>query len=92
MVNLFEILHASAYNIYDYIYKVRKNATASARPPAAAARPTELALARIIVTQNAKRKKERKKGRLLRIVRAVVAMTRVAKMDIIQGCHPWHFF
>ena len=37
-VNLFEILHASTYNIYNYIYKVRKNATASARPPAAARR------------------------------------------------------
>ena len=36
-VNLFENLHASNYGIYNYTYKVRKNATGSARPPAAAA-------------------------------------------------------
>ena len=37
-VNLIEILHTSAYGIYNYTYKVRKNATASARSPAAARR------------------------------------------------------
>ena len=37
-VKYFEILHASAYDIYNYIHIVRKNATASARLPAAARR------------------------------------------------------
>ena len=37
------------------------------------------------VVAAANRGKERK-------VRAVVAATRVAKMAIIQGCHPRHFF
>ena len=35
-VNLFEILHASTYGIYNYIYKVKKPAAASVRPQAAA--------------------------------------------------------
>ena len=37
-VKFSEILHASTYDIYNYIHKVRKNATASARLPAAAHR------------------------------------------------------
>ena len=37
-VNLIEILHACTYGIYSYIYKVKKPAAASVRPPAAARR------------------------------------------------------
>ena len=37
-VNLIEILHASTYGNYSYIYKVKKMAAATARPPAAARR------------------------------------------------------
>ena len=37
-VNLFENWHASTYNMCKYIYKVKKNAIASVRPPAAARR------------------------------------------------------
>ena len=36
-VNLVEILHVSTYGIYKNIYKVKKIAAATARPPAAAA-------------------------------------------------------
>ena len=36
-VNLVEILHVSSYDIYNYIYKVKKIAAACARPPAAVA-------------------------------------------------------
>ena len=36
-VIFFGILHASTYDIHNYIYKVQKSAAASARPPAAAA-------------------------------------------------------
>ena len=36
-VNFFENLHVSTYGIHNYIYKVRKIAAATARPPAAAA-------------------------------------------------------
>ena len=37
-VNIFEILHASTYDYYKYIYKVKKPAAESMQPPAAARR------------------------------------------------------
>ena len=36
-VNIFENLHASTYNKYNYIYKIKKSAADRRRPPAAAA-------------------------------------------------------
>ena len=99
-VNLFEILHANTYNIYNYIYKVEKNATTSGRPPAAARRSWSKWHLRALYIHLLVCVRER----VLRsscflalihtrtIVRAVVATTRVAKMAISQGCYPWHFF
>ena len=37
-VNFFENLHASTYDFYNYIYKVKKPAAESTRPPAAVRR------------------------------------------------------
>ena len=37
-VNFYEILHVSTYGNYSYIYKVKKMAAATARPPAAVRR------------------------------------------------------
>ena len=34
MVNLYEILHASTYGIYEYMVKIKQPATASTRRPA----------------------------------------------------------
>ena len=95
-VKFSEILHASAYDIYNYIYKVGKNATASARLPAAARRGGQRGTrAHYIVMQSIL---EKKLSVILpsfvyySIVRAVVAATRVGRMAISQDCHPWHFF
>ena len=94
-VNLFEILHASTYDFYKYIYKV-KNPPRKAlgrKPPRAAA--TQFALARtsmISYYSIEERKHEESFFVYYSIVRAGVAATRVAKMTISQGCHPRRVF
>ena len=95
-VNLFENLHAYTYGIYNYIYKVRKNATASARPPAAARRGRPNWQLRALEFSIEGRKEEESCHDIYLVLdsmmRAVEAATRVGRTAIIQGCHPWHFF
>ena len=59
-VNIFEILYASTYGNYNYIYKVKKNATASVRPPAAARRGWSERLLRALVHSHALYQKRRR--------------------------------
>ena len=86
-------------SIYLYIYKIKKvprMATLNYRHFAAAAR---FALARITIRSYVVLQKEGRKALLFSIffiyytiARAGVSSTRVAKMPIIQGCHPRRFF
>ena len=95
-VNLIEILHASTYGNYSYIYirsKKWPRLLPCRQPPGAAA-------ARFVFARNTSiRVHYKKEGKLSSCffiyyikARAVVAVTRVAKMTISQGCHPRRFF
>ena len=95
-VNLLKKLHASTCGIYNYIYKIKKNAPSSTRPPAAARRGRSERQSRALQLRSIERRKRSSSFFPSFVynstVRAVVAATRGARMLIIQGCHLGHFF
>ena len=95
-VNIFEILYASTYGNYNYIYKVKKMPRL-----VCGHQPLRATAARFTLTRNTsiviQYKTEGKLSPCFFIyiyynrARAGVAAARVAKMAISQGCHSWHF-